>query len=243
MSWLDAVASALDAAPAPCPVFVRDDDAGWADDRLDALLAALDRAGMPVDLAVIPAAVGPGLRRVLHRYGGGGVRLHQHGLAHVDHEAVGRKCEFGRSRAAWVQSADIGAGRRILLDAFGDRIDPVFTPPWNRCTAATGAALHAHGIRVLSRDVTAVALHQLGLTEIPVTVDWFGHRRGVRLTLEEVAARIAGGVRAGGPVGLMLHHAVTGGEERGVLAELLHLLGGHPLVAPTTIVELAGVAA
>ena len=39
-SWLQPVEAALDAAPAPVPVFFRDDDAGWGDERLLALLDA-----------------------------------------------------------------------------------------------------------------------------------------------------------------------------------------------------------
>ena len=40
--------------------------------------------------------------------------LHQHGLAHVNHEREGRKCEFGPARAAAAQRRDIAAGRARL---------------------------------------------------------------------------------------------------------------------------------
>jgi hypothetical protein len=55
--WLDPVTAALDAAPAPVDVFFRDDDAGWATDRLLALLDRFAPHELPLDLAVI-AAVG-----------------------------------------------------------------------------------------------------------------------------------------------------------------------------------------
>jgi peptidoglycan/xylan/chitin deacetylase (PgdA/CDA1 family) len=243
MSWLDPVRRALDEATGPCPLFVRDDDAGWADDRLASLLDVLDRHGLPVDVAVIPAAVTPCSARALAaRAADGRVRLHQHGLVHLDHEPVGRKCEFGTARDAATQHADIGAGRRILLDAFGDLLDPVFTPPWNRCTAATGDALVAHGLRVLSRDRTAPALDRADLVEVPVSVDWFAHRKGERLPRSGVAEQVAAAVRSGAPVGLMLHHAVTDDAERAGVAELLAVLGAHPNTRATTIVELAGCA-
>jgi hypothetical protein len=37
-AWLAPLREALDAAPAPVTFFFRDDDAGWRDDRLEALL-------------------------------------------------------------------------------------------------------------------------------------------------------------------------------------------------------------
>ena len=69
------------------PVFLRDDDAGWADGRLLALLDVLSASspprpdpgrGVPVDVAVIPDAVGPALaRELLARPGIGLHQLHQ----------------------------------------------------------------------------------------------------------------------------------------------------------------------
>ena len=57
--WLAPIRVALDAAPdASVRWFVRDDDPGWADDRLRALLDTTAAAGAAVDLAAIPAALG-----------------------------------------------------------------------------------------------------------------------------------------------------------------------------------------
>ena len=61
-----------------------------------------------------------------------------------------------------------------LADAFGDLIEPVFTPPWNRCTAVTAEVLADAGFAVLSRDSTATPLPDARVAEVPVTVDWFG---------------------------------------------------------------------
>jgi peptidoglycan/xylan/chitin deacetylase (PgdA/CDA1 family) len=234
MSWLDAVRTALEAADRPCTVFFRDDDAGWGDERLYALLDVFDRHALPVDLAVIPAALDAPLQRALTlRARSAPVRLHQHGYAHRNHETVGRKCEFGPAREAHARADDIRAGYRVLTDAFGDLLDPVFTPPWNRCAPDTGPMLVEIGLEVLSRDATAPPLHHPGLAEIPITVDWFAHRRGVRLTREELGSRIADGVRSGRPVGVMLHHAVTDDAELADVEALLALVAGHPRVVPT----------
>jgi peptidoglycan/xylan/chitin deacetylase (PgdA/CDA1 family) len=237
MRWLDPVRRALDESPAPVPVFFRDDDAGWGTPRLVRLLEVVEQHGVALDLAVIPAALDAVLARELTARSG--VRLHQHGLAHVDHEPAGRRCEFGPARDLAAQAADIAAGRRVLLDAFGDRLDPVFTPPWNRCTSSTGEALVALGITVLSRDVTAPRLDRPGLAEVPVTVDWSGKRHGVPFTRSDVAGRLAAGVRAGGPVGVMLHHAVTADEDLLAVEEFVGLVAAHPAAVPTTITALA----
>lgn len=243
MSWLDPVRQALDERPDPCAVFFRDDDAGVDDVRLAALLDRFEARGVGVDVAVVPTLVRRPLARALgHRLDGAGVRLHQHGLAHVNHEPAGRKHEFGPSRDAARQQSDITTGRRILLDWFGDGVDPVFTPPWNRCTADTGTALLRAGLPVLSRDHTAVPLGRPGLAEVPVNVDWFGRTKGVRWTRADLADLLAGRVRAGGPVGVMLHHAVTDTDELLRVDELLALCGGHGRVRTTSLCELAGLA-
>jgi hypothetical protein len=69
-------------------------------------------------------------------------------------------------------------------------------------------------------------------------VDWFATRRGVPLTRVELGARVGARLAAGQPVGLMLHHAVTTPGDLAALAQLLALLARHPMVRPTTILEL-----
>jgi len=240
MSWLDSVRVALDDTEASCEFFFRDDDAGWDDEGLESLLDLFEGRGLPVDVAVIPAELTAPLTALLTaRATGGGVRLHQHGLAHVNHEPAGRKCEFGPARHLAAQLADITAGRDLLSDAFGDLVDPVFTPPWNRSSPDTGAAVQSAGLRVLSRDTSAGRLDRADLAEVPVTVDWFAHRKGTRLTRVELAERIAAGVVVGEPVGVMLHHAITDASEREAIDELLALVAGHPAAAVTNILALA----
>jgi predicted deacetylase len=241
MSWLDPVRRALDEQS--CAVFFRDDDAGWGDARLWTLLDLMERRSLPVDLAVIPVELHPRLVAELAvRARSGGVRLHQHGYRHVNHEPAGRKCEFGPSRRYDQQAADIARGTAILGEAFGDElVEPVFTPPWNRCTADTAAALADQGFAVLSRDHSATPLPGVRIAEVPVTVDWFGSRKGVRWTPHELAERMATAVRSGDPVGIMLHHAVTDDGEFAALGALTALLSAHPNARPIPLTALAAV--
>jgi hypothetical protein len=221
--WLDPVAAALDAAPAPVPWFFRDDDVGWRTDRLRVLVDRFERHGVPLDLAVIPHALRPGLARELRRRAGDGLAVHQHGLAHVNHEREGRKQEFGPSRSPEVQRRDIEAGRRMLADRLGDILEPIFTPPWNRCTAETGACLAELGFTVLSREARAEPLRVPGLRELPVRIDW------ARLQPGELVERLVAAVGSGEPVGVMFHHAEMDAGAMDRTGELLELVAGHEL--------------
>jgi peptidoglycan/xylan/chitin deacetylase (PgdA/CDA1 family) len=220
--WLDPVTATLDAASAPVDVFFRDDDAGWGTDRLLALLDVFARHDLPLDLAVIPAALDEELAtELLRRRADQRLHLHQHGYAHHNHEPEGRKHEFGPHRSREEQQRDIALGAARLRDLLDDATQPIFTPPWNRCTADTGQALVALGFRVLSREARAAPLGIDGLDEIPIRVDW------VKIDAIE---RLAAAIGDGGRVGVMFHHAEMDTDELARADELLALLAGDDRV-------------
>jgi hypothetical protein len=231
--WLRPVEDALDATRAPAVLCFRDDDAGWSDTRLFELLDRFAAAEVPLDLAVIPKHLHPALAAELLERAGPRLRLHQHGFAHVDHEAARRKWEFGPTRSRALQHRDIAAGRRLLEDLLGDAIDPVFTPPWNRCTIETGECLAELGFRVLSRESRATPLRIPQLREVPVHVDW------VRLAPPEAAHRLAAAIRSGEPAGVMFHHAEMDTASRDAASELLALVAGHERARPASLLEAA----
>jgi hypothetical protein len=215
MHWLDPVKTALDAAPAGVDVFFRDDDAGWGTDRLLPLLDVFARLDLPLDLAVIPAALDEGLAaELLRRATNERLHLHQHGYTHDNHEPDGRKHEFGAHRSRAEQHRDIAAGAARLRDLLGDT-EPVFTPPWNRCTADTGHALVELGFEVLSRESRAEPLAIDGLREIPISVDW---------VKPDAIQRLAAALGAGERVGVMFHHEEMDDDDRVHAEELLALL-------------------
>jgi hypothetical protein len=157
----------------------------------------------------------------------------------LNHEPEGRKCEFGPARDHAHQLRDIEAGKMRLAALCGPIVSPIFTPPWNRCTAVTGDCLRQAGFRVLSRDVTAAPLNSDGLLELPVTIDWFARRKGVRLSHDELGAKLAGAVEeAAAPVGVMFHHAPMDADERRDTGELLALLASHRNVRACLMDEL-----
>jgi peptidoglycan/xylan/chitin deacetylase (PgdA/CDA1 family) len=229
-NWLDPVRRALDLSTEPARFFFRDDDAGWDDERLFKLLDLFAAFDTPVDLAVIPQSLTARLAgKLCDRMENqrGRIGIHQHGFAHLNHEAEGRKCEFGPARTREIQERDIESGKRMLVNLLGTAAQPIFTPPWNRCVAVTGDCLARLGFRVLSRDRSAEALNIAGLKELPVSVDWFAKRKGERLEPIELGSLISEAMKGEKPVGIMFHHAVMDAGERRAAAELLSLLAGH----------------
>jgi len=245
-NWLDPVRKKLDGLPHPVTLFFRDDDAGWGDAQLYQLLDLFARQELPIDLAAIPVAVNPYLARELSNRMAASpekIRVHQHGYAHANHESMGRKCEFGASRNKTAQRRDIFSGRQRLNELFEGRVDPIFTPPWNRCTVETGECLVELGILVLSRESGALPLAIAGLLELPIAVDWFAHRKKARLARDEWAEYLASKLTFSMPVGIMFHHAVMEPGEMNAAAELLATLAAHPNVRCRSVLDAATIAA
>jgi hypothetical protein len=217
--WLDPVRAALDARPTRADVFFRDDDAGWGGDRLHELLDRFEHHGLPLDLAVIPTALDRRLARGLRRRAATQpLGLHQHGYTHENHEPGGRKHEFGPRRSPEQQRRDIAAGATRLHDLLGDLVQPIFTPPWNRCTPDTGHALAELGFTVLSREWRAAPLGIAGLHELPIRVDW---------AKPDAHHELAKALADDTPTGVMFHHAVMDTGDLARADELLALLAGH----------------
>lgn len=240
------VLRALDALDQPLDLFIRDDDAGWSDDTLLALLDVTARARVPIDLAAIPLAVSPLLALELNaRIDAmpGLLAVHQHGCAHLNHQTEGRKCEFGDARDAHRHRADLMGGRLLLEGCFGARLQRFFTPPWNRCAELTPALLAELGYRALSRDRGAP--RQSALPELPVDIDWSRqHREG---GLPQVAHALATAVRERGrlrqSLGLMLHHAAMSVDELDALGQALSAWARHPQARWRAMADLIASAA
>lgn len=227
---LSPVLNRLDLLSAPIDAFVRDDDAGWDDARLLALLDTAAHAGAPIDLAAIPLAVSEPLVAALNaRIDADPLRVgvHQHGCAHANHEAEGRRCEFGSARDAAAQRNDLRSGAVLMQHFFGKRLQPIFTPPWNRCAPHTPALLAELGFAALSRDRGAAP--QRALPEIAVDVDWSRQFRagGAAAAAQAIGDALRARAADGCPFGLMLHHAAMAGDELALLGDWLERLVRH----------------
>ncbi|HET6977073.1 MAG TPA: DUF2334 domain-containing protein [Pyrinomonadaceae bacterium] len=233
MSWLNPLRKSLDERSTAVPFFFRDDDAGWEDTRLFQLIDVFANHKVPVDLAAIPKSLSrrtaARLRRLIEA-DSTSIGVHQHGYAHVNHEPEGRKNEFGPARSWREQLNDIRTGQSLLSDLLGPITDSIFTPPWNRCSDITAVCLWETKFKYVSRDKTALPLAGVGLQELSISVDWFAHRKGVRLTPDELGNLCATAVREQPAVGVMLHHAVMDDYEFRRLRQFLEFITSHSQV-------------
>ena len=101
----------------------------------------------------------------------------------------GASASSGRRVPARRSATTSPRARRGWPQLLGERVDPFFTPPWNRCTRDTGEVLVELGFTLLSREHRAEPLGLL--PELPVHLDV------ARLAPDELDSRFAERVRAG----------------------------------------------
>ena len=218
-----------------CPFWLRDDDAVAASPLLDRLLNRCTQAGIPLGLAVIPADAERSLADALADRPHATVLIH--GWSHADHAAPGKKkCEFGPERPPKIRQAEAERGLSTLRGLFGNRVLPLFVPPWNRMAPDMPACLSASGYRAVSafgpspepRDGIAWINTHLDL------IDWRGSRSAVPLdTLLDMLCRELRERREGQrnphePIGLLTHHRIHDEAIWALLDRLLDRLAGHP---------------
>ncbi len=213
----------------PLKVFFRDDDGGWSNDQMDQLCEWFYQRRLPLDVAVIPKALDKESVSVLGKWlqtEGADIHLHQHGYSHGNHQSAGRGCEFGSDRNYQQQLNDIINGKSILEATFSSQIEPIFTPPWNRCTSETVMALNRAGIKYLSRITGSTDLGSLGAVEpIDVSIDWLKSKKGIRLSGEPLIQYIVSQFEtAASTVGIMLHHQHMHTDELELLDQCIHVL-------------------
>ena len=92
---------------------------------------------------------------------------------------------------------------------------------------------------MLSRESHAAPFDVPGLCELPITVDWFAHRKKVRLDRMEWGRTLAAKLESDASLGIMLHHAVMDAEEMQALAQLLSLTARHANAECCTMQSLA----
>lgn len=223
-------------------LFLRDDDIDEDEDTLCELLDVALARGVPINLEIIPGMLTDACARLIadcKRFTPNLVQLDQHGWQHTNHELAGRKCEFGPSRSYAEQYDDIARGKALLESALPELVSPVFTPPWNRCTVDTFRVLDELGFSVFSGLRGKAPVDGYGFEEISVTLDLYRWKGGAAmkapsLIIEELIAQI----RAGQPIGLLLHHKVMERPAFAFLDQLLLTLRDYSFIAFHTFESL-----
>ena len=220
MNWLE-FRQTVAASPS-VNVFFRDDDVDEDEATLRRLLDLFAQRNVPVILGVIPTQLTPECTALLTEFSTS-IEIVQHGWQHINHELIGRKCEFGSSRSLAEQLEDIAHGQARMNEAFGEHWFPAFIPPWNRCTAQTYQALAQLGFRVLSQlHSDASPLTGFSFREISVTLDLYRWKGGASLKPQgELLQAISQQLTQPHPIGIMLHHKVMNDEAFFFLEQLL----------------------
>lgn len=222
---MEALIRALDAraeAGRPARFWLRDDDAEVPGAALDRLIGLAE--GLPLTLAVIPAATGAALASRLA--GEAGISVAVHGWSHTNHAPPGEKSqELGAHRPPQVVLGELARGFARLSDLHGPRFVPLLVPPWNRIAPQVVEGLPALGFRALSvfGPERPGPLPMVN-THVDV-IDWRGTRGG-RPDAELVAEIVAR--MAVGPVGLLTHHRVHDAAVWSFLGRLLAVTRQHP---------------
>ena len=196
----------------------RDDDTDAPAASLDRLIGLSDRFAAPLHLAVVPAAIDPGLAPRLSR--ARDVHVLQHGFAHINHEPKGaRASEIGQNRDTALQLRDLAEGWRRLQAAGLPNLLPVLVPPWNRVADCTVAELPGLRYRMLSAfDARSQASPLPGLRQVNAHVDPIRWKRGaefrgVEPTLDALVSHLTqrrlGQVDSTEPTGFLTHHLQT----------------------------------
>jgi hypothetical protein len=225
----------------PLRVFFRADDVAVPGRQLARLIRLFAVHRTPLSLAVVPAWLTRTRWRTLASLAGAHAGLwcwHQHGWRHVNHEAGGKKQEFGPGRSRGAIHRDLARGRQRLEEIMGDVFFPAFTPPWNRCDPRTLDALTALGFQAVSRFRESTPPPPAGLPEIPVHVDLHTRKEtspalGWQRLWGDLAQAFAGGC-----CGIMLHHRCMNAAAFDFLELLLQRLANHPRIAVVHLADL-----
>lgn len=212
-------------------VFCRADDIGIPSEGFTQLITCFKKHKLPLCLATVPAWLTADRLSQLHETTGFSKTQwcwHQHGYVHRNYELAGKKQEFGPARSYSDIDASLAKGKKRLDQLLGPLNQPVFTPPWNRCSQETLQALQALDFKGISRSRGAKPQTLQSLPDFQVNVDLHTRKEtspehGFNKLLEEIEQGLASG-----RCGIMLHHQRMNRRAVALLDILLHCLKKHP---------------
>ncbi|MFY0616331.1 polysaccharide deacetylase family protein [Shimia sp.] len=218
------------------PFWWRDDDAVTQTAALEQLAALSEDVAVPVHLAVIPKmatqALADGLPALFLPV--------VHGWCHASHAPEGHKnAEFGVGRDHAEAVTDLQAGLARMSVLFGERLSPMFVPPWNRMDAALFPELGLLGYTAVSTynprkaDMAAPMVAQINTHIDPIF--WRGTRGLVDTeTLVSQLVQLLQERRTGitdnhEPLGYLTHHLAHDADIWEFSRQVLHEICEGPV--------------
>jgi hypothetical protein len=222
-------------------IFFRADDIGIPSQRFSQLIGCFQKNRLPLCLATVPAwTTEPRFSELLRITGENDSQLcwHQHGRVHRNFENTGKKQEFGPARTKQEIYNNLTKGKKRLEEILGKRFHPVFTPPWNRCSASTLLALADLGFIAVSRSRGAHPDAPISLPDFQVNVDLHTRKElSPHLAFENLLTEIEKGL-ASGQCGIMIHHQRMNRAALEMLDLLLGLIKRNKQLVPAHFKDL-----
>ena len=192
----------------PVRIFFRADDIGRIDHNFILMMQLFADFDMPLCLALVPqwltADNWQQIRSLVNKESL--FCWHQHGFNHSNHEAVGKKCEFGENRLTKAIRKDILAGKMKLEQLLADSFLPVFTPPWNRCSKAAMQVLQELDFAAVSRSINVQPQAPAGLPDLAINIDLHTRKEtDPKQAMDNLLAECRTALESG-CMGFMLHH-------------------------------------
>lgn len=224
------------------PIWWRDDDAIKPTAALETLMAISVDFSMPVHLAIIPKYATPAL--VARITDTDLIIPTVHGWSHQSHAKAGNKnAEFGSDRPLADCISDVTVGIERMSSLFGNRLKPMFVPPWNRINPDLASHLVAAGYESLSTYMPRKSAHAAsGLFQINTHIDPIAWRddRGliptnilVSHTTKLLRDRRLGYADNQEPLGLLTHHLVHNDAIWDFVKQFLSVMLSGPISTET----------
>jgi len=225
----------------PSLIFFRADDIGIPSRQFTLLIECFIKHRMPLCPATVPSWITPKRFAELKQITGAGSAQwcwHQHGRLHHNFEPSGKKQEFGPSRTEEAIINNLKKGKQRLERILADEFQPIFTPPWNRCSDTTINALVELGFTALSRSRGA---HPETVPELPdfqVGVDLHTRKEtSPDLGFEDLLLELEENISSG-QCGIMIHHQRMNNRAFELLDLLLAIINNSPQLTPVLFSEL-----
>ncbi len=232
-------------APGTAIFWWRDDDAADpAEPALARLLALRAQLGVPLGLAVIPAAAHDLLPAALAGLRPADVAVLAHGWDHrnwaAPHEA---KAELARGRDPEEVQRQLLRARERIEALFPDRALPVLVPPFNGLAAELIPAVRRAGFRYVSVDRDFPGLGLASRNVHADVIDWTRMTAIcptvlVRGVLAALRLRRVGLVARRMPVGVLTHHLAQDEATWEMTRTLLERLTRHAAVSFPPLEEI-----
>jgi len=222
-------------------VFFRADDIGVPSKNHSRIVALFIKYNIPLCLAVVPSWL------TLKRWEAMKDSVknrddlfcwHMHGFRHRNHETVGKKQEFGPSRSYQALFYELSHGYARLQSIIGQKLTPVFTPPWNRCSLETMRILKDIGFKGVSRSIGSVPMPPKGIEDFPIHVDLHTRKekeseKGWQKMLTELQNGLSSSA-----CGIMIHHMRMNDQAFVFLEYLLALISKNKQIKTLTYEDL-----